>query len=59
MVEFGAAVIRLADLARRSGRPADAVSELWPMITRLEARVTAGHADLEGPVLGSVRPSAK
>ncbi|HTU71974.1 MAG TPA: helix-turn-helix transcriptional regulator [Trebonia sp.] len=47
MLEFGAAVIRLADLARRSGRPADAVSELWPLITRLEARVTAGHADLE------------
>lgn len=47
MLEFGAAVVRLADLARRSGRPADAVSELWPLISRLEARVTAGHADLE------------
>jgi len=46
MLEFGAAVVRLADLARRSGRPADAVSELWPLITRLEARVAAGHADL-------------
>jgi transcriptional regulator with XRE-family HTH domain len=47
MLEFGAAVVRLADLARRSGRPADAVSELWPLIGRLEARVAAGHADLE------------
>jgi len=47
MLEFGASVVRLADLARGSGRPADAVSELWPLITRLEARVTAGHADLE------------
>ncbi len=47
MLEFGASVVRLADLGRGSGRPADAVSELWPLITRLEARVTAGHADLE------------
>jgi transcriptional regulator with XRE-family HTH domain len=47
MLEFGAAVIRLADLARRSGRPADAVSELWPLIARLDARVAAGHADME------------
>jgi transcriptional regulator with XRE-family HTH domain len=47
MLEFGAAVIRLAGLARTTGRPADAVSELWPLITRLEARVTAGHADLD------------
>jgi 8-oxo-dGTP pyrophosphatase MutT (NUDIX family)/transcriptional regulator with XRE-family HTH domain len=47
MLEFGAAVIRLADRARASGRPADAFSELWPLITRLEARVTAGHADLD------------
>ena len=47
MLEFGASVVRLADLARGSGRPADAVSELWPLITRLEARITAEHADLE------------
>jgi hypothetical protein len=47
MLAFGASVIRLADAARHSGRAADAVRELWPLITRLEARVAAGHAELE------------
>ena len=40
-------VIRLAGIARHSGRAADAVSELWPLITRLETRVAAGHAEAE------------
>jgi len=40
-------VIRLADIARHGGRAADAVSELWPLITRLEARIAAGHAEPE------------
>ena len=47
MLAFGTSVIRLAGIARRSGRAADAVSELWPLITRLEARVTAGYAEPE------------
>jgi hypothetical protein len=45
MLAFGASVIRLADVARQGGRAADAASELWPLITRLEARIAAGHAE--------------
>jgi transcriptional regulator with XRE-family HTH domain len=47
MLAFGISVIRLAQIARQSGRAAEAVSELWPLITRLEARVAAGYAELE------------
>ena len=45
MLAFGASVVRLAELARYGGRAAEAVSELWPLITRLEARVADGRAD--------------
>jgi len=45
MLAFGASVIRLADVARHSGRASDAVGELWPLITRLEARMAAGHVE--------------
>jgi transcriptional regulator with XRE-family HTH domain len=45
MLAFGASVVRLAELARYGGRAAEAVSELWPLITRPEARVTDGRAD--------------
>ena len=47
MLAFGISVIRLADVARHSGRAAEAVSELWPLIVRLDARIAAGHAELE------------
>ncbi len=47
MLAFGTSVIRLAGIARQSGRAAEAVSELWPLITRLEARVAAGYAEPE------------
>jgi hypothetical protein len=47
MLAFGTSVVRLADVARHSGRAAEAVSELWPLITRLEARIFAGHAGAE------------
>jgi len=47
MLAFGNSVIRLAQIARRGGRAAEAVSELWPLITRLEARVAAGYAEPE------------
>jgi transcriptional regulator with XRE-family HTH domain len=45
MLAFGASVIRLAELARYGGRAAEAVNELWPLITRLEARVADGRDD--------------
>ena len=45
MLQFGSSVIRLAGIARHSGRAAEAVSELWPLITRLEARAAAGYAE--------------
>jgi hypothetical protein len=47
MLAFGDSVIRLADIARHGGRAAEAASELWPLITRLEARIAARHAEPE------------
>jgi len=47
MLSFGSSVIRLADIARHGGRAAEAVSELWPLITRLETRIASGHAEPE------------
>jgi transcriptional regulator with XRE-family HTH domain len=47
MLAFGTSVIRLAGIARHSGRAAEAASELWPLITRLEARAAAGYAEPE------------
>jgi transcriptional regulator with XRE-family HTH domain len=47
MLSFGDSVIRLADIARHGGRAAEAASELWPLITRLEARVAGGHPEPE------------
>jgi hypothetical protein len=47
MIALGTSVIRLAEVARHSGQAAEAVSELWPLITRLEARIAAGYAELE------------
>ncbi len=47
MLAFGTSVTRLADVARKSGRVAEAASELWPLIIRLEARIAAGYAEPE------------
>ena len=47
MLQFGASAIRLAEVARHSGRAAEAVSELWPLIVRLEARIASGHRERE------------
>ena len=45
MVAFAESTIRLAELARSAGRPAEAVNELWPLVARLEARATEGHLE--------------
>jgi hypothetical protein len=71
MVALGTSVIRLADIARHGGRAADAASELWPLITRLEARIATGHTEPEvmrllaqarvsfGVTLGHLLPEAR
>jgi len=45
MVAFAESTIRLAELARSAGRPAEAVNELWPLVARLEARAAEGHLE--------------
>ncbi|MEU8091686.1 helix-turn-helix domain-containing protein [Micromonospora chalcea] len=47
MLQFGESTIRLAAIARQSGHGADAVNELWPLVTRLESRVADGHVERE------------
>lgn len=51
MVQFADSTIRLAEIARQTGRVTDAVSELWPLVARLEARVSEGRAEREVLVL--------
>ena len=42
MVQFAEATLRLSEVARQSGHAAEAVSELWPLVARLEARLSEG-----------------
>jgi len=45
MVAFAESTVRLAELARATGRAADAVNELWALVARLEARAADGHLE--------------
>lgn len=45
MLQFGDSTIRLAVIARQAGHGAEAVNELWPLVTRLETRVADGHIE--------------
>ena len=45
LVQFGDSVIRLAEIARQSGRVVEAVNELWPLAARLEARAAEGRLE--------------
>jgi transcriptional regulator with XRE-family HTH domain len=45
MLQFGESTIRLAVIARQAGHGAEAVNELWPLVTRLETRVADGHTE--------------
>ncbi|WP_284745942.1 helix-turn-helix transcriptional regulator [Amycolatopsis sp. RTGN1] len=45
LVQFGDSVIRLAEIARQSGRVVEAVNELWPLAARLEARAADGRLE--------------
>jgi transcriptional regulator with XRE-family HTH domain len=45
MLQFGESTIRLAVIARQSGHGAEAVNELWPLVSRLESRAADGHVE--------------
>ena len=45
MLQFGQSAIRLAVVARQSGHGAEAINELWPLVTRLEKRAADGHVE--------------
>ncbi|MFD5915416.1 helix-turn-helix domain-containing protein [Kitasatospora sp. NPDC058201] len=47
MIQFGESVLRLAEIARQTGQAAAAVDELWPLVSRLEARAADGHTDTD------------
>ena len=56
MLQFAGSVLSLAEVARRSGRAADAVNELWPLVARLEARAADGFIDRDSlTLLGRAR----
>ncbi|MFD6435878.1 helix-turn-helix domain-containing protein [Streptomyces venezuelae] len=71
MLQFGDGMVRLADIARQSGHASEAVSELWPLVARLEARVDDGHSERDvldllararvglGVALGNVLPEER
>ncbi|MEU7723627.1 helix-turn-helix domain-containing protein [Streptomyces tibetensis] len=71
MLQFGESTVRLAEIARQSGHAAEAVSELWPLVARLEARVEDGHTERDvlhllararvglGVALGNVLPEER
>ncbi|WP_230396217.1 helix-turn-helix transcriptional regulator [Streptomyces blattellae] len=71
MLQFGESTVRLAEIARQSGHASEAVSELWPLVARLEARVDDGHTERDilhllararvglGVALGNVLPEER
>ncbi|MEU3499917.1 helix-turn-helix domain-containing protein [Streptomyces hundungensis] len=71
MIQFGASTVRLAEIARQSGHASEAVSELWPLVARLEARLEEGRGEREvlhllgrariglGVALGNVLPEER
>ncbi|MFD7163604.1 helix-turn-helix domain-containing protein [Streptomyces violascens] len=71
MIQFGASTVRLAEIARQSGHASEAVSELWPLVARLEARLDDGHGERDvlhllgrariglGVALGNVLPEER
>jgi transcriptional regulator with XRE-family HTH domain len=51
MLQFAEATLRLSEVARQSGHAADAVSELWPLVARLETRLSEGKAERDVLIL--------
>ncbi|MGW8557356.1 hypothetical protein [Streptomyces tubercidicus] len=71
MLQFGESTVRLAEIARQSGRASEAVAELWPLVARLESRLDDGHTERDvlsllararvglGVALGNVLPEER
>jgi transcriptional regulator with XRE-family HTH domain len=71
MLQFGESTVRLAEIARQSGHAAEAVTELWPLAARLEARIADGNSERDvlrllaqthtclGVALGNVLPEER
>lgn len=71
VLQLGQSTVRLAEIARQTGRATEAVAELWPLVARLEARVADGHAERDtlrllaqarvglGVALGNVLPEER
>ncbi len=71
LMQFGDSVVRLAEVARQSGRAVEAVNELWPLVARLEARAADGRLErdtlqllasarlAQGVSLGTVLPEER
>ncbi|MFE7043630.1 XRE family transcriptional regulator [Streptomyces atratus] len=71
MLQFGQSTVRLAEIARQTGHAFEAVTELWPLVARLEARARDGHTEREalrlladarlglGTALGNVLPEER
>lgn len=51
MIQFGRSTIRLAGLARQEGHSTEAINELWPLIQRLESRISQGRTDRDAMLL--------
>ncbi|MEU5383250.1 helix-turn-helix domain-containing protein [Kitasatospora cineracea] len=47
VIQLAESVLALAEIARQAGQATTAVGELWPLVARLEARVTDGHTDMD------------
>ncbi|MFE4830864.1 helix-turn-helix domain-containing protein [Streptomyces sp. NPDC056672] len=71
MLQFGESTVRLAEIARQPGHASEAVSELCPLVARLEARIDDGHTERDvlhllararvglGVALGNVLPEER
>jgi transcriptional regulator with XRE-family HTH domain len=51
MIQFGDSTVRLAEVARQTGRAVEAVNELWPLVARMEARAAESHLERDSLVL--------
>lgn len=58
MMQFAESILSLAEIARKSGHASAGISELWPLVARLESRAAEGMIERESlAVLGRARLS--